>query len=130
MYSMRTEMELIHLDRRDDRRYPINLELRYKTLERQRARLQGSGRTVNMSSGGVLFGGDQDLPPGTFVELSIHWPVLLHNTCPLTLRIEGRVVRCDDRTIAVATTRYQFLTRGAGRVQQFISAQPGSTYIA
>ncbi len=103
--------EEIHEDRRDDRRYPIELALRYKVVARNRVPLEGSGRTVNMSSGGVLFGGNQDLPAGAFVELSIDWPVLLTNTRPLTLLITGRVVRSENSRVAVKMNRYEFLTR-------------------
>ena len=84
-------MEVIHQDRREDRRYPIELEMRYKVVTRSRAPLTGVGRTMNISSGGVLFGGDQSVPAGAFVELSLNWPILLQNTCPLTLVIIGRV---------------------------------------
>ena len=110
MYPTRTTMEVTQQDRRDNRRFPIELELRYKVVAR-RVQLNGAGRTLNMSSGGVLFAGDQSLPEGSFVELAIHWPVLLQATCPLTLLIVGRVVRCADHTIAVKTTRYEFITR-------------------
>ena len=104
-------METIHEDRRDDRRYPIELELRYKVVARNRTPLEGEGRTMNMSSGGVLFGGAHSLPAGASIELSINWPVLLQNTRPLTLLIIGRVVRSEDNRIAVKMNKYEFLTR-------------------
>jgi hypothetical protein len=128
MYPTRTKIELIHQDRRDDRRYPIELELQYKILARSRTHLQGGGRTLNMSSGGILFGGDQNLPAGAFVELSIHWPVLLQNTCPLTLLIVGRVVRCEDQTVAIKTSRYEFISRPAINLHDLEPAT--NTYIA
>ena len=112
-------MELIHEDRRDDRRYPIELDLRYKVVARGRNPVEGTGRTMNMSSGGVLFGGDQSLPAGASVELASNWPVLLQNTRPLTLLIVGRVVRAEDNRVAVKTNRYEFLTRPMrGAVQE------------
>jgi hypothetical protein len=122
-------MELINQDRRDDRRYPIELELHYRVIGRGRPQLNGGGRTMNMSSGGVLIGVDQNLATGTFVELSIHWPVLLQKTCPLTLQIVGRVVRCEDRTVAVKTSRYEFITRPA-RVPDLGVIKPSNSYIA
>jgi len=128
MYPTTMKMELIHEDRRDDRRYPIELELRYKVIARSRMQLDGGGRTVNMSSGGVLLGVDQSLPAGAFVELSIHWPVLLHDTCPLTLLIVGRIVRCEDHTVAVKTSRYEFVTRP--KSQKLGSPQTDNSYIA
>jgi hypothetical protein len=123
-------METIHEDRRDDRRYPLEMELRYKVIARSRAPLTGVGRTLNMSSGGVLFGGDQSLPTGAFVELSIRWPVLLQDTCPLTLMVVGRVVRCEDSRVAIKTTRYEFLTRSIRKVQGPAPGNPGHSYTA
>jgi hypothetical protein len=122
----RTKMEVIHEDRRGDRRYPIELELRYKMVARNRNPMQGAGRTSNISSGGILFDGNQILPAGSFVELSIDWPVLLHNTRPLTLMIVGRVVRCDGGMIAIKTNRYEFLTRAIRSVPD----TAGQHYIA
>jgi hypothetical protein len=53
----------------------------------------------------------KNLPAGAFVELAINWPVLLQNIRPLTLLIVGRVVRCEDRKVAIKTNRYEFVTR-------------------
>jgi hypothetical protein len=122
-------MEVIHQDRRDDRRYSIELELRYKVIARTRIQLSGIGRTLNMSSGGILFSVDQGLPVGAFVELSILWPVLLQNTCALTLLVVGRVVRFENSTVAVKISRYEFMTR-SGRTQDLNSTKPPTSYIA
>jgi hypothetical protein len=123
-------MEVLHNDRRDDRRYPIELEMKYKVVARGRNPLHGVGRTLNMSSGGILFDGDQDLPAGSFVELSINWPILLQNTRPLSLMIMGRVVRCKGNTVAVKTNRYEFLTRAVHNMQEIAAAPSGQVYIA
>ena len=104
-------MELIHDDRRTDRRYEIELELRYKLIARGQPGLQGTGKTYNISSGGLLFETDQRLPTGAFVEVSINWPILLQDTCPLTLMMVGKVVRSDVKGAALRVTRYEFLTR-------------------
>ena len=131
MFATRSQMELINDDRRDDRRYPIELEMRYKVVARNRAQLHGTGRTMNMSSGGVLFDGDQSLPAGTFVELSINWPVLLQEARrPLTLMILGRVVRCDGNAIAVKMNRYEFMTRPVRKQDDLMTGPMGNTYIA
>jgi hypothetical protein len=130
MFPTRTNMEVIHQDRRDDRRYPIELQLRYKVLARNRPQLLGSGRTVNISSGGLLFGGDQNLPLDTFVELSIYWPVLLQNTCPLTLLMVGRVVRCEDHSVAVKASRYEFITRPTRKEQDINTAKLNNKFIS
>ena len=121
-------MELIHDDRRNNRRYDLTMELRYKLVARGQAGLNGTGKTYNISSGGVLFETDQLLPVGSFVEVAIHWPVLLQETCPLTLLVVGRIVRADGRGAAVRTTRYEFLTRARRPAQQPASEPKRHTY--
>lgn len=122
-------MELIHEDRREDRRYPIELEMRYKVVMRSRTPVHGVGRTLNISSGGVLFGGDQNLPAGAFVELSINWPVMLQETCPLTLLVMGRVIRSQQNKVAIKMNRYEFHTRPS-RTLESLTAVAGKAYIA
>jgi hypothetical protein len=48
------------------------------------------------------------LPIGVPVELSLGWPVLLNDSCPMKLTVYGSVVRSDLRGAAVAIERYEF----------------------
>ncbi len=57
--------ELNNSERRRSSRFPIERELRYKTLNQRAEILAGSGKTLNISSSGVLFTSDHDLPVGT-----------------------------------------------------------------
>ena len=88
------------VDRRLHRRYPIVLEVQYRAI-RGRAERFGSGTTLDVSSGGVLFRADDSLPAGSFVELTLKWPFLLKGVYPLILVMRGRVVRSDAKGIAV-----------------------------
>jgi hypothetical protein len=106
------EMEGIGGDRRDDRRYEIHLELRWKLIRRRRVLDSGVGHTLDLSSGGILFDPGRQLPVGLNVELSIAWPVLLHNVAPLQLLVSGRVVRCASNWAAVAMVQHEFRTSG------------------
>lgn len=106
------------LERRSHRRYLIPLETQYELSYEPSVRHQGSGEVIDISSGGVLFRAADSPPVGAGVRLSIHWPALLHGTCPLKLVIEGRVVRHDDKGIAVALLRHQFRTRPRAAVAQ------------
>ena len=97
-------------DRRSDRRYEISLELRWKLIRRKRVLDSGVGITLDVSSGGVLFESDHPLPGHGDVELSISWPVLLHNVAPLQLVVSGRVVRMSGRRTAIRRVQHEFRT--------------------
>jgi hypothetical protein len=97
-------------DRRHDRRYDIGLELRWKLIHRRKVLETGVGRTIDLSSGGILFDAGRDLPVGLNVELSVSWPVLLHNVAPLQLVVLGRIVRLEGQHVALRITQYEFRT--------------------
>jgi len=103
-------MEGIAGDRRADRRYDLKLELRWKLIRRQRLLDSGSGTSVDISSGGILFDAGRPLPLGLNVELSISWPVLLHNTAPLQLIVSGRIMRISGNCAAIQMLQHEFRT--------------------
>jgi hypothetical protein len=72
----------------------------------------GTGRTLNMGSGGILFTTEELLPVGRSVEVSVDWPAQLNGVCPLKFVAVGRVVRSEAKQAAVRIERYQFKTRG------------------
>lgn len=104
-------------ERRTKRRFQIEQEVRYKMLYGQRIAETGVGKTVNISSGGVWFSTETMLTTGMPVELSMTWPVLLNDSCPMKLMIYGCVVRSNERGAAVAIERYEFRTQGRGLQQ-------------
>jgi hypothetical protein len=73
----------------------------------------GVGRTVNMSSSGVLFTSEQPLFPGRRLELSVNWPAQLDNKCPLKLVARGRVIRSEAGRVAIEIQQYEFRTAGS-----------------
>lgn len=105
-------------ERRTKRRFQIHQEVKYKMLYGQRIAETGVGRTVNISSGGVWFSTESMLTSGMPVELSINWPVLLNDSCPMKLMIYGCVVRSNEKGAAVAIERYEFRTQGSRAFQQ------------
>lgn len=106
-------VEEINGDRRRDRRYRINLDLKWKLIRRRRVLDTGVGQTVDLSSGGILFDPGRALPVGLNVELAISWPVLLRNEAPMQLIVSGRIVRATQNTIAVAMVQHEFRTSGS-----------------
>ncbi len=101
-------------ERRSTSRFPLCEEITYRLLQSKSAPLSGSGRTLNIGSGGILFTTDQKLPLGRMVELAVNWPARLGGTCPLKMVAKGRVVRSEANRAAVRIERYEFRTRGLG----------------
>ena len=97
-------------ERRSKRRFVMEREIRYRVLDQDKIIGAGSGKTFNLSSSGVEFSTECDVPPGAFIELSIAWPALLENRCPLQLIGFGRVLRCADGKVASTIEQYEFRT--------------------
>lgn len=100
-------------ERRASDRFPIERDVRYKVLSRNTNDETGAGKTLNMSSNGVLFTTDGLLVPGRKVELAISWPAQLNSKVPLKLVARGRVVRSEDGIAAVEIQQYEFRTQSA-----------------
>ena len=111
-------------ERRLKQRFPLEQDIRYKMLYGQRIAETGVGKTTNISSGGLWMTTETMLTTGMPVELSMSWPVLLNDTCPMKLMIYGCVVRSNERGAAVAIERYEFRTQGARAFQQPVMPMP------
>jgi hypothetical protein len=99
-------------DKRLHQRYPIILNVEYKVLIKGRVERFGSGRTRNISSGGIFFEVDEVLPAQGKIELAMDWPFLLEGVCALKLVMRGRIVRSDTEGIAVKIAHHEFRTAG------------------
>ena len=89
-------------------------EVRYRVLGgKHRTTQAGSGRTLNMSGGGVLFTTESTLVAGELVELAVSWPALLNGVLPLKLVARGHLVRIEERQAAIAIEKYEFKTCGS-----------------
>jgi len=100
------------VERRASKRFPIEQEATYKTLDhRALVPESGIGKTIDISSGGVFFETEQRLRSGKRVELSINWPAVLEGGCRLKFVAVGRVVRVEDARAAVSIEQYEFKTR-------------------
>jgi hypothetical protein len=119
--------EEINGERRNDRRYGIRLDLRWKLVRRRRVLDSGVGYTVDLSSGGILFDPGRQLPLGLNVELSISWPVLLGNVAPLQLIVSGKIVRGGENRIAIAMLQHEFRTSGISAEQRAARNTPTRT---
>ena len=100
-------------DRRTTDRFPIENALRYKLPDGEQT---GTGQTLNMSSGGILFTANSRLPLGKQVEVSVDWPAQLNARCGLKLVALGQVVRSTDEVSAIRIEKYDFRTRATAKV--------------
>ena len=105
-------VELINGDRRYNRRYDISLDLRWKRLRRGKVMEFGTGTTIDLSSGGILFRAEKSLQSGERVELSVAWPVLVDTLPRLHLIVSGIVVRSIGKQNAIRMVQHEFRTVG------------------
>ena len=100
-------------DRRRSDRFAIEREIRFRALNKRGGEEAGEGKTLNMSSSGVLFTTPQILRPGRRIELAISWPAQLNNKCALKLVARGRIVRFDNGVAAMEIQQYEFRTQSS-----------------
>ena len=106
-------MELVkrEIDRRNKHRFAIQRDIRYRIADDGVVVAAGSGQTINIGSGGVAFATEGPLHRGALVELSISWPVLLDETCPMRLIVFGRILRTQGRKAVCTVDKYEFRTQ-------------------
>ncbi len=105
-----------HPERRNSGRFQLEQDVYFRVLGRGACVNEGYGKTLDMSSGGILFTTSERLGLGNHLEVSVSWPAKLENTA-LKLVARGRVVRSDADKVAVTIDKYEFHTRrvnGAG----------------
>lgn len=102
-------------DRRLHQRYFVTLDVEYKFPDGSGLSRRGYGRTINISSGGILIETQNRLTIGRQIEFSIQWPCLLSGSVPLKLVVRGDIVRNDANFIAVRMTSHEFRTAGIAK---------------
>ena len=100
-------------ERRSHQRYPITFDVEYQVPGGNGVRLMGFGRTINISSRGVLLEISDPLPNRCRIQLSIKWPFFLGGSIPLKLAMYGEIVRVAGNTIAVRATGHTIHTAGS-----------------
>jgi hypothetical protein len=100
-------------ERRRRQRFDLECEVRYRLLDSRRHLPQQTGKTINISSKGVLFETTGELPVGKRIELSIAWPAVLNDKCRLKMVAVGRLVRSSNGKAAALIQKHEFRTQGA-----------------
>jgi hypothetical protein len=99
-------------ERRSRVRYSFALDLEYRAPAKGKE-VTGGGKTVNLSSRGVLIAvaGHHQVAKGLQLEVTMEWPILLAGAIPLQLRVVGTVVRSDASSFAVSFLTFDFRTK-------------------
>ena len=90
---------LNRLERRSRIRFPLKLRARFAVVGE--AKIEGTGRTVNLSSQGALIRCAQNLSSGTRLRVMIEWPIFVGGNRVLLLDTQGIVVRAENDCTAV-----------------------------
>jgi hypothetical protein len=101
-------------ERRVKSRYPLELNVRYETVETT-GPVAGVGKTINISSSGMFLACASTLTVGTRLKAYVEWPNLLNGTTPLQLITVGTVVRRNEMGLSIVFDNYQFRTMGRTR---------------
>jgi len=103
--------DVIHGDRRANRRYELSLPICFSYDDRHGSRF-GCGQTVELSRGGVRFTSADPPPIHASLEARIAWPFLLQGVCPLEVVAKGVVIRSTERETVLRVRSYEFRTCG------------------
>ena len=100
-------------ERRSHRRYLVSTNLLYRLAASDPSARYGRGTSVDISSGGLLFEAEEQLPTNTRIELTIQWPTRINDDIQLTLYVKGETVRFEGTRAAVKFDHATFRLEGA-----------------
>ena len=93
-------------DRRTHERFLVLVPAEY-AIGRER----GSATTLNLSSQGLSFRTDRELPVGCRVQVWIDWPARPPDGIALRLTVVGRVLRSNRQCTAIGIVRHDYHLR-------------------
>ena len=103
-------------------RFPFDLPLRYEVgdgLEK----VEGVGRTIDISKGGIRFNADQPQTVGSNMKLYITWPAPVDGLA-VQLYAAGEIVRSDKREAVLRISHHEFRTKSKAELSL---ASPATT---
>jgi hypothetical protein len=96
------------IDRREDKRYGLELRLRYRVMQGSRVVWRGNGCTTDVSRTSIRFITSRPLPPKSPIDLVIEWPVRFGDMYPMELALSGTVERSEGTSTVVRLISWQF----------------------
>ena len=100
-------------ERRRAIRFEIELPLCYQPKCWTKVK---AGKIVNISSVGILFTAQDDVPIEMAAEVIVDWPVSRNGEAPIKLFIRGWIVRRQEQAVALEIRRAELRGPGGERI--------------
>ncbi|HEV7675848.1 MAG TPA: PilZ domain-containing protein [Candidatus Angelobacter sp.] len=98
-------------EKRNTRRFPLNLPISVKFLDDGTREM--AGRTRDVSSRGVFMYLDTEISAGAPIEFVMTLPTEITLSDPIRVRCTGKIIRVDkappEQGVAVAIEKYDFM---------------------
>jgi hypothetical protein len=96
-------------ERRANRRYDLEFDIRYAVKSGKRVVSTGAGKSLNLSSSGLLFTADTMLEAGSRMIAAVRWPATPGRDVPLVLVVSGRVAWSTSEHTAMTISAHTFV---------------------
>ncbi|MDE3167232.1 MAG: PilZ domain-containing protein [Acidobacteriota bacterium] len=102
-------------NRRAHTRHQFATALRYRGWRQDTVLCSGSGRTIDMSAGGITLDLGRALEPGAELEMALEWPGIYHDRPRMRLYVWAEVLRSTPESTAVRILTHEFQDAAAAR---------------
>jgi c-di-GMP-binding flagellar brake protein YcgR len=107
----------IPVERRSQRRYSLEIPLRYRAANSPLKTLWKHGRALDMSAGGILIHLPEPVAIGAKLELAMDWTGLYHGRQAMRLFLVASVTRHDERGAALRVLSHRFREMTPARIR-------------
>jgi hypothetical protein len=109
------------LERRQCKRYAMDLAVHFKVRKENRFVDGGDGRIHDVSRAGMFFQSSAFIPPGSVVRAIVEWPVRFQGKTRIDWIVEGIVVRSGPSGTALDIRRQHFERAATSRRKKMAS---------
>jgi len=109
------------VERRQHKRYSINLGVQFKIRKEGKFIQGGEGKTHDVSHRGIFFESNAAVPPGTVLRLVVEWPIRFQGNTSVDWVVDGVVVRSTVSGMALNIMRQRF-ERGSQNKRKKLTA--------
>jgi hypothetical protein len=104
-------------ERRSNRRYPLQIPVRYRAANGPLNSAWKGGRALDMSASGILVHVPESVELGMKLELAMDWTGLYHDRPTMRLHLVAAAIRIDGRGTALRILSHRFRDASSMRVR-------------